>query len=199
EIPLIEEIVGRLRAGQHEEGGGVPEAGVLAGERLEDADAALRIDHPVVALLDEAELARGRVVEGEDHRAGARGQGDLAVEIVGERDRPVAPVPEALEVLPEVLGGAGPALLGVVDLVVLEDHHPAQLVGGQRGCLRGRERGGAEADREQPDRDGGPHGYWVTLVRAAVLGAGPPRCSRYAGSTASSLSCRRRPRRGSGR
>jgi hypothetical protein len=170
ELGLVEQGIGRLGPGQDVERGRVAEAGVLPGEGLEDADAALGVDDPVVALLDIAELSRRGVVEREDDRARAGGQRDPAVDVVGEGHRAVAPLPQALQILPEVLGGAGPAVLGLVDLVVLEDHHAAQLVGRQRGGLRSRAGAGPEAHHEQGGREDGPHGYGVALVRAAVLG-----------------------------
>src|SRR6202040_4064524 len=110
---------------------------------------------------DVAELAGRGVVEGEDDRAGAGGQRDLAVEVVGEGDGAIAALPEAGQVTLEVLGRARPAGLGVVDLVVLEDHHAPDLVGGQRGGLGPGQDGRAQADREQDGRDDGTHGYWV--------------------------------------
>src|SRR5205807_1287585 len=84
------------------------------------------------------ELARGGIVEGEDHRRRAGRQRDAAVEELAEGDEPVAPRVERLEIAPEVLGRARPALFGVVDLVVLEDHHAAELVGRGRGPGRTR-------------------------------------------------------------
>ena len=100
-------------------------------EGLEDADGTVRIDQPLPVALDVPELAGGGVIEGQDHGRGPAGQGQLAVEEVAEGDEPVAALPQALEVPAEIGRGARPALLGGVDLVVLEDHDPPELVGRQ--------------------------------------------------------------------
>src|SRR4029077_1806327 len=103
QVRLVEEIVRSRGSRQHVEGRGVPEARVLAREGLEDADAARGIDHPLGALLDVPELPGRGVIEGEDDRAGARGQRDLAVEVIGEGDGAIAALPEPAEVALEVL------------------------------------------------------------------------------------------------
>jgi hypothetical protein len=73
ELGLVEEAVGGIGARQHVEGRGAAEAGILAREGFQDAQAALRIDDPVAAALDVAELPGRGVVEREDHRRGAGG------------------------------------------------------------------------------------------------------------------------------
>src|SRR2546422_5177839 len=64
-------------------------------------------------------------------------------------NQPVALCVERLEVAPEVLGRPRPARLGIIDLVVLEDHHAAKLVGRE---LIGR----GERDQQERQTDGQP-------------------------------------------
>src|ERR1700730_3535742 len=104
------------------------ELGVLALEGLGDPDGAVGVQHPLAVLLDELELARRGVVEGQDDRRGATPDADLAIEDIVERDETVAPLPEPFEVTPEVRGSAGPSLFGQVDLVILENHDAPELV-----------------------------------------------------------------------
>jgi hypothetical protein len=157
---------GGLAPGQDVEARGVAELRMLTLELLEDADGALGIDLPAAVLLDVAELAGRGVVEGQDEGCGALRQVDPAVEVVAEGHRAIAPFPQPLEIPTEVGRRAGPALLGMVDLVVLEDHDPAELVDGELGRpgrLR-EQRGREEGDRR--DRPGQPQ----TLQGCGVAG-----------------------------
>jgi hypothetical protein len=112
---------------------------MLALKGLENADGAVGIQHPLAVLLDELELARRGVVEGQDNGSGPSANADFAVNDIVESDQAVASLPKPLEVTPEVRGGAGPALFGLIDLVILEDHDAPELVrwkitgGGRRG------------------------------------------------------------------
>src|SRR5205823_5364823 len=110
------------------------------------------------------------------------GQRDLAVEIIAEGDETIAALPEPLQVAPEVLGRAGPARLRPVDLVILEDHDPTELVGGERlGMQQGGQRqGGGKTEKRET--------HVVTRVtswpRPSSARARRP-CSRSGDSTAS--------------
>src|SRR4029077_859426 len=113
---------------QRVEGRRAAELRMLALESLEDADGAIGVRHPFAVLLDHLKLAGRRIIEGEDDGRRAAGSGDVAIEKVVEGYQPVAALPEALEVAAEVCGGTGPALLGLIHLVILEDHHAPELV-----------------------------------------------------------------------
>ena len=73
---------------------------------------------------------------------------DLPLEEVVEGDQPVPALPESLEVTAEIGGRARPALLGHVDLVVLEDHDAPELV---RGKIASRGRPGQERPGHEGD------------------------------------------------
>ena len=156
-LRLVEEAIGLAGAGQHVERGGATEVRLFAQERLEDSHRALRVDLQRAVGLDVAELPRRGVVEGEHDRRRPGRRHDAAVEQRVQRVQAVAPRVERLEVLSKVLGCARPAVLGIVDLVVLEDHQPPELVGGGLiGPGEGGEhqRGGQEQDGDecQPHR-----------------------------------------------
>src|SRR5262249_61579671 len=119
------------RTGEEVERAAAAEIGMLALESLEDADTRLGVDLDGAVVLEVAELARRGVVEGEHNRRCPSRQVDAPVEKVAQVDQPVALRVERLEVATEVLGRPGPLRLGVVDLVVLEDHHAPELVGGE--------------------------------------------------------------------
>ena len=104
---------------------------MLAPERLEDTDARLGIDLEGAVVLEVAELTGGGVVERENDRSRPGRQGDAPVEEVSQVDQPIALGVERLEVATEVLRRPSPALFGVVDLVILENHDAPELVGGE--------------------------------------------------------------------
>src|SRR5262249_58199580 len=106
------------------EGGGMAELRMLALEGLQNAHRAVGIGHPLTVLLDQLELPGRGVIEGEDDRCRPSGNADPSVKDVVESDQAVAALPQSLPITPEVGRGAGPTLLGHVDLVVLSDHDP---------------------------------------------------------------------------
>src|SRR5262249_36990056 len=130
-LGLVEEAIRLARARKHVERAAAAEIGMLALKGLEDTDAGLGVDLDGAVALDVAELARRGVVEGEYDRRRPGRQADAPVEELAQVDQPVALGVERLEVTTEVLGRSGPLRLGVVDLVVLEDHEAAELVGGE--------------------------------------------------------------------
>src|SRR6059036_3750396 len=110
---LVEEMVGRVRAGEHVERRAVAELRMLAGERFEDADGRLRIDLDVTVLLEVAELTGRGIVEGENDRSGPGWQREAPVEQISQIDQPVGLRIERLEVATKVLGRPRPSRLGV--------------------------------------------------------------------------------------
>ncbi len=148
---LVEEAVGRVGSRQNVEGRGVSELGVLALECLHDADRAIGVEHPLAVLLDELELARRGIVEGQNDGRSATTDADPAVEDVVEGHQPVPPFPEPFEVTTEVGGRARPALLGKIDLVVLENHDAPELVWRKIAGRdhRGQERPGGKGDEAE--------------------------------------------------
>ena len=168
QLLLVEETVGRIGAGEHEEGRRVAELRVSSLEGLEDPHRAIRIHDPLSVLLDELELSRRGIIEGEDDGRRASGERDLAIEEGVQRHQPVAALPEALEVATEIVRRAGPALLGLVDLVVLEDHHAPELVRRElsgRGDGRPRQGTGEQAGAERAG-----HGLGMALAVDVALG-----------------------------
>ena len=123
---------------------------------IEDADGGLEIDREHAVLLDVAELPRRRVVKGKDDGRRAGREHEAPVEQVAQGDQPVALRLERREVTPEVLGRSRPARLGIIDLVVLEDHHAAELVGreliGRGGRGQQERRGQDEAENQSEPR-----------------------------------------------
>src|SRR5205807_942489 len=113
-LGLVEEPVRRIGPRQDEERGGPTELRLLLDEVLQHADAGLGVDLELAVVLDVAELARRRVVEGQDDRRGAGRNGDPALDQRAQALQPVAAHVERLEVAAEVLRRARPALLGVV-------------------------------------------------------------------------------------
>ncbi len=137
-------------------------------EGLENPHGAIRIHDPLSVLLDQLELSRRGVIEGEDDGRGASGDRDLAIEEGVQRHQPVTSLPETLEVATEIVRRAGPALLGLVDLVILEDHHAPELVRRElpgRGGDRPRQGAGEEADAKRAS-----HGLGVALAVDVALG-----------------------------
>src|SRR5215510_5983673 len=141
-LGLVEEAIRLARAGEHVERAAAAEIGMLALEGLENADTRLGIDLDGAVALEVAKLARRGVVEGEYDRRRPGGQGDAPVEEVAQVDQPVALGVERLEVATKVLGRPSPLRFGVVNLVVLEDHHAPELVGSEPT-------GAGERDKEQ--------------------------------------------------
>ena len=158
QLLLVEEAVRRIGAGEHEEGRRVAELRMAPLEGLEDAHGAVGIHDPFPVLLDQLELARRGVVEGEDDGRGAARDGDLAVHEVVEGHQTIAALPEPLEITTKVARRAGPPLLGLVDLVVLEDHHAAELIrrelpgrdGDRPGQGAGEQAGAEREDKAMP-------------------------------------------------
>src|SRR5690606_33731580 len=137
--------------GQHAEDGAVLPLRVGAGEVEPDPQAARRVDLQLAVLLYVAELRRGGVVEGDDHRRDAARQIQLAVEHLLHRHWAEAAVVEHLQVAPELAALALVPGVLVADQVVLDHHDPAQLVrfpvgggggGGDGAATRRSPRGG---------------------------------------------------------
>ena len=147
---LVEELVRTAGSRQHVERRGPAEIGTLTDERLQHPDARLGIDLELTVARDIAELAWRRVVEREDDRRRAGRDVDASVEQIVEGEQPVTARVEGLQIAAEILGRPRPPLLGVVDLVVLEDHDAAELV--RRERLGPGERGDQEG-RGQDQRD----------------------------------------------
>ena len=101
------------------------------------------------------------------------GHRDMAVEQRVQALQAIAARVERLEVAPEVLGRPGPALLGVVDLVVLEDHHAARARWAASVRRLGRRRQEAD-DQARPPVAGrsattvAAGSYWATLIGPAA-------------------------------
>ena len=104
------------------------ELGVLALEGFEDADGAVGVQHPLAVLLDELELSRRGIVEGQDDGVVPRRTLIFPSSTSLRATSRYAALPESLEVTAEIGGRARPALLGQVNLVVLEDHDAPELV-----------------------------------------------------------------------
>src|SRR5438128_6349716 len=160
---LVEETIRRVRGRQDEERRGPTKVRVLTDKRFEDADGGLGIDREHAVLLDVAELTRRRVVEGEDDGRRAGREHDAPVEQVAKGDQPVALCVERPEVAPEVLGRPRPARLGIIDLVVLENHHAAELVGRE---LVGR---GERDQQERRDQGEGENQLEASLLGEPLL------------------------------
>ncbi len=157
-LGLVEEPVGLAGAGQDVEGRLPPEVGMGLGERIEDPHRAVRVDHELTVLVDVAELAGRGVVEREHDGRRPHRERDLAVDQLVEPDQTVPLRVERLEIVPEVSGRSRPAILGLRQPVVLEDHHAAELVRGERlgpgGARREDEGEYGAADGAQSVSDG---------------------------------------------
>ncbi|MNX88868.1 hypothetical protein D3C86_1208580 [compost metagenome] len=202
-LQVLQLVAGLVRdlegVGQHEEGRGAPEVRVLGVEGVHDAHGALGIDHGLALgvaadlaarVVQELELLGGRVIEGQDDGLPAGGHVELAVRQVLGVDRDVTVGVEPLEVLAEVVVGAGPAVFLGTEAVVLEDRDTAEFVGGKgrgrmgllasKGQRSERQRGGHEA--RQPEML--VHGHFLLLrgsgVRSITRYHTPPQGVRTA-------------------